>query len=355
MTYNTLAQSLIRRSRYPTNGNAVKWGPRSKALEEQIKAYSPDILALQEVDSASLSFWNAIMESMGLDGCFYCSPGKRHGLYLAWRKSLYQQHGKRTVTYDRSKLQIPRQVDTGNVGLLVSLKSTSSNAALPPLVLATTHLYWHPMASFERARQLHGLFEATQQFAKEVDGAPKLVVLGDFNFEPFDPPYLLARGLHLNDRATEILQKSTTHSDFGAAPPINLPEQPEVHVNARPPVPTLLDLENQSALEILQTAYAALNVQVVSAYGRYHEVHPENSGANGEPRYTNWADDFQGTLDYIFFLKWKHEPVEKDPVIIHELLRIPEEAELGPMPNSLPRRALNPSDHFALLASVSWN
>lgn len=353
MTYNTLGQSLIRRSRYPTNGNAVKWAPRSKILQQQIKAYSPDILALQEVDEASLKFWRSIMDSLGLEGCFYCSPQKRHGVYLAWRKSLYQADTKQTISYDRLKLEAPRQAETGNVGLLLYLKPLSENAK--PLVLATTHLYWHPMASYERARQLQGLLETVQSFTRSVDENAKMMVLGDFNFEPFDPPYLLARCMKLTDQAEEILKKSAASRDFGAAPDIAVPGQPVVQQSAQPPVPSLLCLRDEAVLDTLQAAYAALDVEAVSAYSEYHKVHPENSGPNGEPRYTNWADDFQGTLDYIFFLKWKQGPRTQEPATVHQLLRIPEEAELGPEPNSLPRTGINPSDHFALMASISWN
>lgn len=47
MTYNVLAQSLVRRSIFPTNGEALKWKNRSTVLANEIEYYSPDVLCLQ--------------------------------------------------------------------------------------------------------------------------------------------------------------------------------------------------------------------------------------------------------------------------------------------------------------------
>jgi RNA exonuclease NGL2 len=58
MTYNLLAQALIRRTLFPNNGDILKWQKRSKVLIQEIKDYACDILCLQEVDFVQYkTFW----------------------------------------------------------------------------------------------------------------------------------------------------------------------------------------------------------------------------------------------------------------------------------------------------------
>ena len=50
MTYNLLAQALIRRKLFPDNGDILKWHKRSKVLFQELRDYDCDILFLKEVD-----------------------------------------------------------------------------------------------------------------------------------------------------------------------------------------------------------------------------------------------------------------------------------------------------------------
>ena len=72
MSYNILAQCLIRRDLYPTNGKILKWSVRSKILLEELHWYDPDVLCLQECYKIQyLHFWHEELRKVGYDSKFY--------------------------------------------------------------------------------------------------------------------------------------------------------------------------------------------------------------------------------------------------------------------------------------------
>ncbi|RUS19482.1 hypothetical protein BC937DRAFT_87403 [Endogone sp. FLAS-F59071] len=59
MTYNILAQSLIRRELFPHAGNALKRKPRQTLIMDEFNLYKPEIACLQEVDHLEDEYGNA--------------------------------------------------------------------------------------------------------------------------------------------------------------------------------------------------------------------------------------------------------------------------------------------------------
>jgi RNA exonuclease NGL2 len=90
-----------------------------------------------------------MLENAGYDHCYGSGPGKMHGCMIAFKKNLYSMVSDKVVYYDRS---IPMDNDSGsltrntfktrNIGLLVALQSRNQESE--GLIVATTHLFWHP-------------------------------------------------------------------------------------------------------------------------------------------------------------------------------------------------------------------
>ena len=90
MSYNVLAQTLIRREIYPTNGKILKWSVRSQILLDELKHYNADILCLQEVDKVQYtSFWSSQFEKLGYGSKFYRYNTKNHGCVIVFRQLLF--------------------------------------------------------------------------------------------------------------------------------------------------------------------------------------------------------------------------------------------------------------------------
>lgn len=82
-----------------------------------------------------------------------------------------------------------------------------------------------------------------------------------------------------------------------------------------------------------------------SIYSNFGKINMDESeiGHYGEPRFTDYASQFQGTLDYMFY--------EKDAKIsIKRILMLPKEEFLKP---SLPNKNFG-SDHLCLVADIEF-
>ncbi|KAG0226129.1 hypothetical protein BGW42_003918 [Actinomortierella wolfii] len=219
MTYNILAQALVRRDMFPlASKKALQWKYRRQNLLEEMLAYAPDIVCLQEVD-----FWNETylpaFTKAGYDTIHYRNAKKKHGCAILWRKNRFEKVEQRTIEYD--DFGQPTFL-TGNVGIMVGLKPVSPKPAENPdpnadmilpedreddskqngvdqhdskqdnvstggILVATTHLFWRPDGSYERLRQASIFMDQLMDFQKSL----KYTVLigGDFNTTPRDAAY----------------------------------------------------------------------------------------------------------------------------------------------------------------------
>lgn len=330
MTYNVLAQQLIRREVYSTNGNNIKWAVRFPALVEELEAYQPNLLFLQEVDKGKINNWKDTLENLGMEVEYSRAETKAHGLIIAWKKSLFDllPSSVTTVDYDKSPL-LPLQTITGNIGLLLVLQRKETEDLY---VVGTTHLYWHGKANYERLRQTLLFVNAAKrlQACNKLDG--NLIIGADLNSSPWSPAYqCLSNDLSITDTMKTHLHASVDHPCFGRFRASADESRPTMLQNSPDVVDKLVELAEQTRAQ-------APKLELTSCY---------KNALGSEPPFTNWTEGFKDTIDYIFVSK---------PFEVCGVLHLPSASEMGPEPNSLPRANSEgkgyPSDHLPLMAEL---
>ena len=90
-----------------------------------------------------------MLEKAGYAHRYGSGPGKRHGCMIAFKQNLYSMVSDKVVCYDQYVLMddaghsLTRNTfKTRNIGLLMALRSL--NQENEGLIVATTHLFWHP-------------------------------------------------------------------------------------------------------------------------------------------------------------------------------------------------------------------
>lgn len=369
MTYNTLAQALVSRSQFPDSGAAVKWGVRSKVLLAEIAAYNPDILCLQEVDADKYpSFWTRGLASLGYQLEFFCPGDKKHGVMIAYKKATFRCRLLKTVSFDDEHTENnPLSKTTNNVAGLVFLQfEPHVKRKRDGVVVATTHLHWHPFASYERTRQMLVLLRLVKAFEGEVetlDGNKTfyLFMAGDLNTQPTDAAYvsMTQKPVKFREMARNSLAKSLQY-DWSRGDPATAGNPNPVNFKVSP--------ETAERISQIEEYHNSLELRAISLYSlAYHLVHPENAGLDNdrnEPPFSNWAHAWVGLLDYICVISdwWGEERygigslqdiTNETGVELIGLLRLPTEAEMGNPPLGLPQKNMYPSDHLCMLAEVN--
>lgn len=391
MSYNVLAQCLVRRELFPTNGAIMKWKARAPVLQAEIQHYSPDILVMQEIDEPQVTkYWTQILKEIGLEMKFHRHRSKQHGVVIAYRSSIFervlsptlevyydkknsdvsgneenkagenldvqqndQQHAHEELAEQDKEDTILGLADTGNTGFAVALRYRDHPQE--GVVIGTTHLYWHPHGSFERARQLGLLARRTTSFAQTNFPNWSVFLAGDFNSSPEDIPYtMLTQDIKTVDdiRADtlDIFRRSVGYLRIRTGLDSDIPTD-ESGKLPRDPVPEdTLMAHVQEIIDLYRPVSDKYNV--ISAYGKYYkEVDPENSLEEfyGEPNFSNWAAKWKGLLDYIFYFQPKEITAETNKVDVIELLKLPHPKDMG---EGLPREGEYPSDHLAIMATV---
>ncbi|QHS75171.1 3'-5' poly(A) RNA exonuclease [Saccharomyces paradoxus] len=381
MTYNTLAQTLIRRDFFPQSGPALKWHKRSKVLVHELKKYRPDIVSLQEVDYNELHFWQENFHKLGFDLTFKRHEGKTHGLLVAWNNKKFQLDNEWMLDYDNvlAGNVISARTRTKNIALIISLNFKDvTDSSSSGVIVANTHLFWHPFGVFERLRQSYLVLQKIQEIktCSKYNGWHSLL-MGDFNTEPEEPPYLAItrRPLILtgsiramvecslayqyskkrngeesdqDDEECDEKSRGEGHSDQ--------PQNPK-------PKSFAATKEEKALVNQLVALHNSLNVRGISLYGLgYGKVHPENAnGSHGEPELSNWANTWCGLLDYIFYIEdngskgaRKREPLtvfeENNRVRVIGYLRMPCAQEMPK--HSQPFEGEYASDHISLMCQI---
>ncbi|GEQ67863.1 hypothetical protein JCM33374_g1529 [Metschnikowia sp. JCM 33374] len=374
MTYNTLAQALINRKRYPTSGKALRWGNRSKAMFEEIGDYSPDILCLQEVDVSTWdSEWKPTLQKQGYQAVFHASRQKRHGVAIAFKTSKFACLSHMLVDYDNEITEgMDRSKITDNVGLFVylSFDATYLEGCSPPtkkgLLVGTTHLYWHAFASFERTRQTYLLLKSCKQFASNTrtlfgaDLTFYTYLAGDFNSQPFDAAYL-----SITEKPVEY--KGITKNGLGRS--IVYDWLGTTKSEDENPDPEHFDFTPETSLQIskVQNLHNSIDLRAISLYSvGYGHVHPENSGLDNnknEPLFSNWTDTWKGLIDYICVVcDWQNtnntqidsldQFTAASSMKLLGLLKMPSKEDMGPESFGLPQPGMYPSDHLCMMATL---
>ncbi|CUM65617.1 uncharacterized protein PRCAT00003265001 [Priceomyces carsonii] len=378
MTYNVLAQTLIRRSLFPTNGDALKWVTRSKVLLSEIRYYDPTIICLQELDVVHYkSFWKKEFEDLGYETKFFNASSKTHGVAIVFKTEFFTCLNQSFINYDKEKTgDITPTADTQNIGLLVHLKLNSGiiekfpNIKRNGIIIGTSHLFWHPLGTFERTRQTYIVLKKFKEFQETLlilsgnENRFYSFFAGDFNSQPFDPPYLsiVSKPVVYDDRARALLSPETTEEEVAS-----ICKNDGDHNNKSI---TSLKTEPLKLIENIKMLHNSLDMRAISLYSiAYRHVHPENSGRDNdrnEPMFSNWAHAWRGLLDYIFIIApWSRDTDDiahkidslddiskKQNVKLFSLLKLPAPEDMGDEPSGQPRIGQFPSDHLCLMVEI---
>lgn len=306
-----------------------------------------------------------VLEGAGYAHTFACGPRKKHGCMIAYRKDMFVKSNEKTVFYDEVEVRsqgvseqarIGSSFKTKNIGLIVSL--TRQDAEASHIVVATTHLFWHPKYTYERARFVcfhrssvlwlthwfrqtyiliqsiekfkndHGLQDAVSFIAGGISIflpylgiANKSMMTLDFNFEPSNAAYSLLAGDPLTPQQEQDISSShvvhatidptipkedsklAEEEEGGEADPENDPDR--VIKNARRATTDdgLLDARELEKLFAQQLS----GVELKSVYDNYtafakertfsarNEIPLERRGRN-EPIYTSYTYYWKVTL-----------------------------------------------------------
>ncbi|KAL3228541.1 RNA exonuclease NGL2 [Nakaseomyces bracarensis] len=396
MSYNCLAQALIRRKLFPDSGDALKWYRRSKVLLNEFKHYNPDVLCLQEIDYIQYQgFWKEEFSKLGYASQFHRKSSKNHGLAIMWKHDLFEMTDKMLIDYDGEKSgEIEPRTTTNNAAFILALKFTEKLAKTAGsvmdkksgILLGTTHLFWHPFGTYERTRQCYVVLNKMKEFMHRVNVLQNSndgdlthwypFFCGDFNSQPFDAPYLsmTKKPVKYDNRCKTVIECSTSfkfskkresgedaEDEEGGNIEKFGKDQPET------PVPDSFHAtpEQTQIVEKMEALHNSLDMRAISLYSvGYHKVHPENSGIDnerGEPEISNWAHTWRGLLDYMFFIRpWNFEDNTKidslehfekeNSVRVRGLLRMPPGSEMTV--HGQPHVGEYPSDHLCLVTEV---
>ncbi|KAG8746430.1 hypothetical protein FRC10_005141 [Ceratobasidium sp. 414] len=152
----------------------------------------------------------------GFSESFGCGRGKKHGCMILHRTSRYKGIAERVLFYDEESVRQddPNEDDVGrfglthrtrNIGLLVALQDRVDPSAAP-VIVATTHLFWHGLQV--------GILRREALRFREQHGTPEspVIMAGDFNFQPDEAAYALLRGASLTpEQHTQLVSSRVIH------------------------------------------------------------------------------------------------------------------------------------------------
>ncbi|KAG8759530.1 hypothetical protein FRC12_009727 [Ceratobasidium sp. 428] len=397
-TWNILAQILIRRDLF-LGSDCLRTSQRHPMILAEIVSHEADIFCLQEVDRQDKLL--PTFHEAGFLESFGCGPGKKHGCMILHRTSKYKGIAERVVFYDEEivRQEVLEQEGanrsglthrTRNIGLLVALQDQVDPAAAP-VIVATTHLFWHGLYKYERARQVGILRREALRF-REQHGTPRssIIMAGDFNFQPDEAAYALLRGTSLTpeqygqldssrvihvslDPTVPRTPRTGTDADdddeaagAGAAVRTDLKKGdgekesvvPTKIKDSRPAEAKDGLLSNEEMVKLFEaggetrSAYDEILGRCAESKGEADNVlavrDPAMQGRKGgyEPMWSCFTHYWRSTLDYIFIV----DPSEGSALEIVDVLKSPRTEALG---NGLPRLGVSASDHVPLAAIVA--
>jgi len=99
-----------------------------------------------------------MLDQAGYSHVYATGPHKHHGCLIAFKTNLYTLDSHKTIFYDDQDVPLAGSESpcrggsfrTKNIASLVALRLNSDSAQ--GLVVATTHLFWHPCYTYERIR-----------------------------------------------------------------------------------------------------------------------------------------------------------------------------------------------------------
>ncbi|KAI3621886.1 ccr4 nocturin family endoribonuclease [Moniliophthora roreri] len=366
------------RELFPTS-DCLKANQREHMIYNEVLRQNADIICLQAVDR--LEKLLPVLEKGGYAHVYASGPGKKHGCLVAFHRDSYEVVAQRTIQYDEQEVhsdgerafRLGSSFRTKNIGHLVALKNIKDEKGF---IVATTHLFWHPRYTYERARQAGILKREVIKFRNEGNHFDwPCIVAGDFNFTPDDPAYSLTAGdALLLAQEDQLKTSSVIHLtiDPTVAKTSSKPEKEEENeeaadpdvtiVNARPSTPADGLLNAQELRTLFNESGPSLRSVYDVGMRLYRQTIPESSGklltfgdrfslppgrlGANEPQWTSYTYYWKNSIDYIFVID---PPNVKSHVI--GVLSIPETSDLEP---GIPRKDVCGSDHISLSATIAF-
>jgi len=358
MNYNILCDKYATRHIYGYCPSwALKWDYRRKQILEELRSYSADIIALQEIETDQFhSFFLPELQKNGYDGVFspksraktMCEQDRRYvdGCAIFYRQSKFRLIKHYLVEFNQLAMtaangischdMMNRVMTKDNIGLIAFFETkeeiyshTFSNGVLPSdhkqmLFVCTAHIHWDPeycdvkvVQTLMLLSEIKTTMEDAIQKHRPNSNLPidcasvPLVLCGDFNSLPDSGVIELMRNGKI----------SLNHADFkDLSYESYLQKYSRVDGNSTPNSDIIHHFK-------LQSAYETTSAPIMP--------------------YTNFTYDFKGIIDYVFYSM--------------QLMRVL--GVLGPLdPEWLQTNKIVgcphpnvPSDHFSLLVEFELN
>lgn len=334
MNWNILADLYATESVYPYCEKwALSWTWRKHLILKEVKSMAADIITLQEVQKDAYDDWfrpqlaeagyEGIYQAKQRDPIFHRGKYTAEGCATFYKTTRFKRIDKQVVNYDRLSTdhvkaafngqeqqscdRAIQRLSKGNVALALILedlhiRTTSSNQATGPngghcLCVVNTHILCDPGAADVKLCQAHFLMKALKQICSQFSNMPMLIC-GDFNSTQDSAVYeYLCQGCVRPD-----------HEELRADP-----------------------------CGLVQKMDFRHGVHMASAYKVCNDGH--------EATYTNYTEDFKGTLDYIWYT-----PEALDVLAITQ---VDEESQL--MQETALPSSTRPSDHVSLVATFKFH
>lgn len=337
MTWNVLAdQNAYSKTNqmpfYPyVASETLERARRMPLVLQEILAYHADVICLQEVDELVFeSLFEPTLDHFGYDGTFACKSqsGMREGCALFWRRDRLETCKSEMIAYQdvlpfqtdyegewmglrtidelfRRHPDLHHDMSTklGHVVQLVTLKDRTTGRRV---LVANTHLFFHPRASHIRLIQMYLL---AYQMSCRLDRKTAAIVCGDFNSSLQDAAgkLLLERHVPANFRDLQTHLHSFVFGKDKAEPGGNKDDD-FPSLSLAPSFPSLM------------------------------------SGLSETPAFTHFIDGFVGSLDHIL--------CSSDDFCSRSSAPMPTAQEASAhvaMPSEL-----LPSDHVSLVCDLEW-
>lgn len=348
LTYNVLSDIYANPEMYTNCPKwGLKWSYRRMNLINEIVSYRPDIVCLQEVQSDHYeNFFKPEMSKYGYDSVYKKKTSEVYaggnmvidGCGTFFRRDRFSIIKKYDVEFNKAALSLSEALNAtsqkkaalnrllkDNVALIVVLEAldppdpaAAAAGKRQLLCVANTHIHANSELKDVKLWQVHTLLKGLEKIAASAN--IPMLVSGDFNSVPGSAAHsLLAQG-----------RVPLDHPELSVDPLGIL----------RPPSKLCHQLP-------LMSAYAALvhqgpALQTPAAKKQKKCVDMETC----EPRFTNYTQDFQGAIDYMFYTG--------DSLVTSAVLELPDEKDiLRGTVSALPNAEWS-SDHIALMAEFRF-
>ncbi|XP_078470572.1 2',5'-phosphodiesterase 12 [Lampetra planeri] len=318
---------------------------RQNLLRKELAAYNADVVCLQEVDkNVFAEGLRPVMEALGMEGMYRMKERQKEGLATFFRSDRFRLVSRHDVTLAvalqgdpahgelRQALQknprlfrvLTRLATELQVSVLQSLEDERRR-----LIVANTHLYWHPKGSHVRLIQgavaLRHLELLVSSLALPAPAAPPpLLFCGDFNSFPSSGLVQLLTTGHVG----------ASHPDWSAS---TVPaEDDDVDGAEETEAGAASSNESDGGDDggICGRAPVALDLR--------HEL--ALYSASGEPEFTNFVAGFRGCIDYVL--------ASRAALATEAVVPLPGLDEVQTH-TALPSVA-HPSDHLALVCDLRF-